>query len=61
MNQITKIENEVSFLPDFSHAQGHMDAKNLTHPTGCLSAKLNFSRKIDELLFRFSVCSLKVF
>ena len=44
---------------DSSHAQRHIDAKNLTHPTSCLSAKLSFSTKIDKLMFCSSVRSLK--
>ena len=46
---------------DSSHAQRHIDAKNLTHPTSCLSAKLSFSTKIDKLMFCSSVRSLKFF
>ena len=65
MGAIRETENEVSLgvrlISVLLMPKRHMDTKILTHPTSCLSAKFNFSMKIDKLLFCFSVYSLKVF
>ena len=65
MNTIPETENEVSLGVRLNLVlltpKRHMATKILTHPTSCLSAKFIFSMKIDKLLFRFSVCSSKVF
>ena len=65
MNTISETETEVSLgvrlISVLLTPKHHMDTKILTHPTSCLSAKFNFSMKIDKLLSCFSVCSLKVF
>ena len=65
MSTIPETENEVSLgvrlISVLATPKRHMDTKILTHPTSCLSAKFNFQMKIDKLLFRFSVCLLKVF
>ena len=65
MTTIPETETEVSLgvrlISVLLTPKHHMDTKILTHPTSCLSAKFNFSMKIDKLLSCFSVCSLKVF
>ena len=65
MRTIRETENEVllgvRLISVLLMPKRHMDSKILTHPTSCLSVKFNFSMKIDKLLFRYSVCSLKVF
>ena len=39
---------------DSSHTQRQIDAEILTHPPSHLSIKLNFSSKIDKILFCFN-------
>ena len=59
MSKIPKSENEVSLgvhlISVLLTPKRHMDAKILTRPTRSLSTNLNFSKKIDKLLFPFSV------
>ena len=65
MSTVPETENEVSLgvrlISVLLTPKRYMDTKILTHPTSCLSAKFNFSMKIDKLLFRFSMCSIKAF
>ena len=64
MSTIPETENEVSLgvhlISVLLTPKRHMDTKILIHPTSSLSTKFNFLMKIDKLMFRLSVCSLKV-